>query len=52
MHLLKAFRMGYNVEPAQVVEVSGFASEPFRLDAEILAVFEEKPALVENAFEG
>lgn len=49
--LLKAFRMGMDIEPAEVVEVSGFASEPFRLDAEILAVFESNPELVKKAFE-
>lgn len=52
MRLLKAFRMGYDIEPAEVIEVSGFASEPFRLDAEILAVFETRPELIKQAFEG
>jgi hypothetical protein len=49
--LLRAFRMGVDIEPIEVVEVSGFASEPFRLDAEILAVFESRPELVQQAFE-
>jgi hypothetical protein len=52
MRLLKAFRAGYNIEAARVVSVSGFASEPFRLDAEILAVFEGQPELIKKAFEG
>lgn len=52
MKLLQAFRMGYEVAPARIIEVSGFASEPFRLDAEILAVFENNPTLIQNAFEG
>jgi hypothetical protein len=50
--LLQAFKLGYDFEPVQVVEVSGFASSSFRLDAEIIAVFEQKPELIENAFEG
>jgi hypothetical protein len=50
--LLKAFRFGYDFKPAKVVEVSGFASESFRLDAEILAVFEDRPELIQVAFEG
>ncbi|KAF1080037.1 MAG: hypothetical protein GQF41_3713 [Candidatus Rifleibacterium amylolyticum] len=52
MNLLKAFRMGYDIEAASVYEISGLASEPFRLDAEILAVFESKPDLIKKAFEG
>ncbi|GAB4275587.1 MAG: hypothetical protein Kow0029_16890 [Candidatus Rifleibacteriota bacterium] len=52
MLLLKAFRSGYDVQPARIVNVSGFASESFRLDAEILAVFEKKPDLIKKAFEG
>lgn len=49
--LLKAFRMGIDIEPTHVVEVSGFASSSFKLDAEILAVFEKNPELVNKAFE-
>ncbi|MEW6712741.1 MAG: hypothetical protein AB1403_23190 [Candidatus Riflebacteria bacterium] len=52
MKLLQAFRMGYDIEPVEVVEVSGFASESFRLDAEVLAVFEANPDLIRKAFEG
>ena len=52
MRLLKAFRMGFDIQPSEVVEVSGFASESFRLDAEILAVFEARPELIKQAFEG
>ncbi len=52
MMLLGAFRRGIDIQPVEVVEVSGFASEPFRLDAEILAVFESAPELVQEAFEG
>jgi hypothetical protein len=48
MNLLKAFRMGYDIEAASVYEISGLASEPFRLDAEILAVFESKPDLIKK----
>jgi hypothetical protein len=52
MKLLKAFRMGYDIDAKSVYSISGLASEPFRLDAEILAVFESKPELIKKAFEG
>ncbi|OGK06034.1 MAG: hypothetical protein A2W80_14400 [Candidatus Riflebacteria bacterium GWC2_50_8] len=52
MQLLKAFKMGADIDTASVYSISGLASEPFRLDAEILAVFENKPELVKKAFEG
>lgn len=52
LRLLEAFKSGYNVQPARVVKVSGFASDSFKLDAEILAVFEKQPDLIEKAFEG
>lgn len=52
MKLLHAFRMGYDVEAVDIFSISGMASEPFRLDAEILAVFETKPDLIKEAFEG
>lgn len=52
MKLLNAFKMGYDVEAVTIYEISGLASEPFRLDAEILAVFESKPELIKKAFEG
>jgi|GEM_PF-803538 len=52
MQLLKAFKMGYDIDAASVYEISGLASEPFRLDAEILAVFESRPELIKKAFEG
>ncbi len=52
MKLLKAFRMGFDIEVKNVYSISGMESEPFRLDAEILAVFESKPELVKDAFEG
>lgn len=52
MKLLQAFRAGYDIEVAEVHSVSGLASEPFMLDAEILAVFEGRPELVKEAFEG
>ena len=52
MQLLRAFRDGYNIEVTGVVSISGLASEPFRLDAEILAVFEGRPELIQEAFEG
>lgn len=51
MKLLKAFRMGYEID-AKIFSISGIASESFRLDAEILAVFESNPELIKNAFEG
>ncbi len=52
MDLLKAFRAGYDIKTAEVVSISGLGSEPFRLDAEILAVFENQPDLIKQAFEG
>lgn len=52
MELLKAFRAGYDIKAAEVVSISGLGSEPFRLDAEILAVFESQPDLIKQAFEG
>lgn len=52
MQLLKAFKMGVDIDAASVYSISGLASEPFRLDAEILAVFESKPELINKAFEG
>ncbi len=52
MQLLRAFRAGYDIEVTGVVSISGLASEPFRLDAEILAVFEGQPELIKHAFEG
>jgi len=52
MELLKAFRAGYDIKTAEVVSISGLGSEPFRLDAEILAVFENQPDLIKQAFEG
>ena len=52
MKLLKAFRMGFYIEVEKVYSISGMENEPFRLDAEILAVFEKKPELVKDAFEG
>lgn len=52
MKLLKAFRMGFDIEVDKVYSISGMENEPFRLDAEILAVFEQKPELVKEAFEG
>jgi len=51
MNLLKAFRLGYDIEVEDVFHVSGLASEPFMLDAEILAVFESSPDLIREAFE-
>ncbi|EKD81899.1 MAG: hypothetical protein ACD_39C01582G0003 [uncultured bacterium] len=52
MKLLNAFKMGYEIDAESVYSISGMASEPFRLDAEILAVFESKPELIKKAFEG
>ena len=52
MKLLKAFRMGFNIEVDKVYSISGMENEPFRLDAEILAVFEKNPQLIKDAFEG
>lgn len=52
MKLLKAFRMGYDIEVEKVYSISGMENEPFRLDAEILTVFENNPELVKDAFEG
>ncbi len=52
MKLLKAFRMGFDIEVEKVYSISGMENEPFRLDAEILTVFESKPELVKDAFEG
>ena len=52
MKLLKAFRMGFNIEVEKVYSISGMENEPFRLDAEIISVFEKKPELIKEAFEG
>ncbi len=52
MRLLKAFRMGIDIEVEKVYSISGMENEPFRLDAEILSVFEKNPQLVKDAFEG
>ncbi len=52
MKLLKAFRMGIDIKVEKVYSISGMEKEPFRLDAEILAVFEKNPELVKDAFEG
>jgi len=52
MKLLNAFRLGYDIDAANVYSISGYASEPFRLDAEILAIFESRPELISQAFEG
>ena len=52
MKLLNAFRLGYDIQAENVYSVSGMESEPFRLDAEILAVFETNPDLIKQAFEG
>ena len=52
MQLLQAFKMGYDIDAESIYSISGMASEPFRLDAEILAVFESKPELIKKAFEG
>ncbi len=54
MNLLQAFRMGYDIKPEKIVSISTSspASAPFSLDAEILSVFEKKPDLVKDAFEG
>ena len=52
MKLLKAFRMGFDIEVEKVYSISGMENEPFRLDAEILSVFEKNPQLVKDAFEG
>lgn len=50
IRLLQAFRMGFDIKVDKVYSVSGIASEPFRLDAEILSVFESKPELIKDAF--
>lgn len=50
--LLNAFRLGYDIQAENVYSVTGMASEPFRLDAEVLAVFEVSPDLIKQAFEG
>ncbi len=52
MRLLKAFRMGFDIQVEKVYSISGMENEPFRLDAEILAVFEKNPQLIKEAFEG
>lgn len=50
--LLNAFRLGYDIQAENVYSVTGMASEPFRLDAEVLTVFEVSPDLIKQAFEG
>ena len=52
MKLLEAFRRGFNIKPVKVETISGLASEPFLMDAEILTVFEQRPELIQMAFEG
>lgn len=52
MTLLKAFRMGFDIKVEKVYSISGMEGEPFRLEAEILAVFEKNPQIVKDAFEG
>lgn len=52
LRLLRAFRMGLDIEDAQVYSITGVSSEPFALDAEILSVFEKDPELVNRAFGG
>lgn len=52
MRLLAAFRMGFDIQVEKVYCISGMEPEPFRLDAEILSVFESKPELVKDAFGG
>ena len=51
MKLLKVFRMGFDIEVDKVYSISGMENEPFRLDAEILTVFEKKPELIKEALE-
>ena len=51
MDLLKAFRFGFNFKVLKVEPITGMKDEPFRLDAEILAVFEKNAKLVDEAFE-
>lgn len=50
--LLEAFKGGYNITPEKVFSSNADASFSFRLDAEILKVFQEKPELVNEAFGG
>lgn len=51
MKLLNAFRLGHRFEVKKIEHITGMKDEPFRLDAEILAVFEKNPKLVDEAFE-
>ncbi|NLM16492.1 MAG: hypothetical protein GX221_02105 [Candidatus Riflebacteria bacterium] len=50
--LLKHFKLGGEVKTHETTFVSGMENQPFRLDAEILTLFEESPELVKKAFEG
>ena len=53
MKLLEAFRGGYDIVPYEVVkDKDEDGEEYFKLDAEILNVFKEKPELIQRAFEG
>ncbi|MDD3001298.1 MAG: hypothetical protein PHF29_06055 [Candidatus Riflebacteria bacterium] len=51
LKILELFRKGANLQIGKVETVTGMKEEPFRLDAEILAVFETNPMLVEEAFQ-
>lgn len=50
MKLLDAFRGGYRIVPERVISPTD-SSEPFALDAEVLTVLRDQPALVQKAFE-
>lgn len=51
MKFLELFKKGANLQVDKVETITGMKQEPFRLDAEILAVFETNPKLIEEAFE-
>lgn len=51
MELLHAFRRGYQIVPSGVDSPDTNATDAFRRDAEVLAVFQDYPDLVTAAFE-
>ena len=50
MRFLKAFEDGYKIRPVGVVEKEPKVALPYDVEAEIIAVFREKPHLVRQAF--
>ncbi len=50
MDLLSGFERGFNIKVDKIETITGMDNEPFRLDAEVLSVFQNKPDLIEKAF--